>query len=216
MDGERSAPVPSIPTTERGRRTRAALVGAARAVFEDMGYTSARIADIVKTARVSYGSFYHYFESKESVLLEVLTVVAGEMFLASRVPEDAPDDAVGRIEAGNRRYFAVISRNARLMSVIEEMAFRDATMLRLKLTIREPFVQRNEAGIRRLQERGAADPTVDARMAAIALGGMVEHLAQLRFIHGVDVDDEQAIATLTDVWARGIGLRPEVERGSRG
>ncbi|MGV0834385.1 TetR/AcrR family transcriptional regulator [Mycolicibacterium thermoresistibile] len=181
-------------------------MAAAREVFEDLGYNAARISDIARRAQMSYGSFYHYFDSKEAVLREVLTVVAGEMFLTSQAPRDAADDPVARIEAANRRYLAALGRNAGLMAVIEEMAFRDPAMRELKLSIREPYLRRNEAGIRRLQERGLADADLDPRMAAVALGGMVEHLSHLLYIHRVDLDEELAVKTLTQVWARGIGV----------
>ena len=43
----------------------------AKHVFEDSGFLEARISDIAERAGLSHGSFYHYFESKEEVFLEV-------------------------------------------------------------------------------------------------------------------------------------------------
>lgn len=180
---------------------------AAREVFGELGFDAAKISDIAKRAKISYGTFYHYFDSKDEVLQELLTVVAGEMFLASRVPAGVSEDPVAKIDAANRQYVAALSRNAQLMAIIEEKAFRDPAMRDLKLRIREQYLQRSEAGLRRLQEEGRADPDVDARMAAVALGGMVEHLAHLWFIHGVPFDEDLALTTLTALWANAIGLR---------
>src|SRR5205823_5618277 len=55
----------------KGARTRARLVEAAKEVFAEQGLPDARIADIAERAGVSYGSFYHYFDSKEALFREI-------------------------------------------------------------------------------------------------------------------------------------------------
>lgn len=195
------------PTTQRGRRTRGALVAAARELFEERGFRETRISDIAERSGTSYGTFYHYFETKESVLNELFTMVAGEMFSASQMNSNVPDDAISKIEAANRQYIAAAARNAWLVAVIDEMAIRDPQFRDLKLQIRDLFLRRNEAGIRRLQEEGVVDSRLDAEIAALALGGMVEHFTQMWFIHGVKFDEEAAVLTLTQLWAQALGLR---------
>lgn len=201
-----SAASDQAPTTARGKRTRAALVNAAREVFEELGYDRARISDIAKRANISYGSFYHYFDSKDEVLQELLTVVAGEMFIAAKVTTAVSDDPRAKIESANRQYVAVFARNAALMAIIEEMAFQNASMRELKLLIREPYLQRAESGLRRLQAQGLADPSLDPRMTAISLGGMVEYTCHIWFLHNVDFEEECVVSTLTTLWANAIGL----------
>ncbi|MGH2927257.1 MAG: TetR family transcriptional regulator, partial [Solirubrobacteraceae bacterium] len=58
---------PKAPVRARGVRTRAALIDAARRVFERDGYLEARVADIAAAAGVAHGSFYTYFDSKDDV-----------------------------------------------------------------------------------------------------------------------------------------------------
>ena len=76
--GERAGrwPSPALlrvpPATGRGARTRAALVKAARTVFERSGYLDARLADITQEANCATGSFYTYFANKEEVFAAVL------------------------------------------------------------------------------------------------------------------------------------------------
>lgn len=195
-----------VPTTARGRRTRSALIHAAREMFEELGFRAARISDIAQRAGTSYGVFYHYFKSKEAILGELFTAVTGEMFTASRPSPDVAADPLSRIADANRKYLAAAHRNARLIAVIEEMAIRDPWFRELKLQIREPFLRRNEAGIRGLQERGLADPELDPALAAAILGGMVEHFSLIWFVHGVGYDEDAAVATLTRLWAQAIGL----------
>lgn len=206
-DGPILAGVTTAPSTTRGRRTRAALISAAREVFEELGFRDARISDISARAGTSYGVFYHYFDSKESILDELFTSVTGEMYTASQARAGSDGDVVDRIRAANRQYLAVAARNARLIAMIEELAFRDPRFRELKLRIREPFLRRNEAGIRRLQEQGLADPHLDAGTAASMLGGMIEHFTLLWFFHGVEYDENVAVDTLTRLWAQSLGLR---------
>jgi TetR/AcrR family transcriptional regulator, fatty acid metabolism regulator protein len=47
------------------------IIDAALKVFRDRGYANARMADIARSAGVSYGLVYHYFGSKE-VLFEMI------------------------------------------------------------------------------------------------------------------------------------------------
>lgn len=196
----------SSPTTSRGRRTRAALVSAARDAFEELGFRNARISDIAERAGTSYGVFYHYFDSKDSILDELFTVVTGEMYTASQARIAEPGEPVEKIRAANRQYLGVAARNARLIAMLEELAFRDPRFRELKLRIREPFVRRNEAGIRRLQAQGLADSRLDAALAASVLGGMIENFTLLWFVHGLEVDEDLAVETLTSLWAQAIGL----------
>lgn len=201
-------PPMTVPTTARGRRTRSALIHAARETFEQMGFRDARISDIAAHAGTSYGVFYHYFNTKEEILGEIFTAITGEMFAASRPSTDVAPDPFSRILEANRKYLAVARRNARLIAVIEEMAIRDPYFRDLKLQIREPFLRRNASGIRSLQARGAANPDLDPVLTASLLGGMVEHLTLLWFVHGVDHNEETAVATLTTLWASAIGVSP--------
>jgi len=66
-----------VPTSARGRRTRAKLVDAARQVFLDVGYGEASATLITSTAGVSYGSFYVYFASKSEIFAEVAAEYCG-------------------------------------------------------------------------------------------------------------------------------------------
>lgn len=198
------------PPTKRGRRTRDALVTAARELFEERGFRETRISDIAERSGTSYGTFYHYFDTKEDVLQTLFTAVAGEMFTASRGGRDLPDDPIAHIEAATRKYFAAAGRNAWLIAVIDETALRDQHIRDLKLQLRDLFLRRNEAGIRRLQAQGVIDTDLDPAISAAALGGMVEHFTQMWFVHGVKFDEEAAIATLTRLWANAIGLSTRV------
>lgn len=56
---------PAVPTRDR-------LIDSARYLFWERGYAGTSMADLLDHAKVNSGSFYHFFESKEALLREVL------------------------------------------------------------------------------------------------------------------------------------------------
>jgi len=53
--------------------TKQRLIEAARYLFWERGYAGTSMTDLLAQAKVNSGSFYHFFESKEALLREVLT-----------------------------------------------------------------------------------------------------------------------------------------------
>lgn len=53
-------------------QTRERLIHAAMSLFREKGYTSTSVADILTAAGANSGSLYHYFPTKQDVLLTVL------------------------------------------------------------------------------------------------------------------------------------------------
>ena len=132
--------------------------------------------------------------------------VVGEIFDASRTPPGEAEDPVASIEAANRRFLLAWERNAPILAVLDQVATFNDEFRDLWRSIRRLFVERAERGLILLQSEGRADPTLDAHVAASALGGMVENFARSWFLHGEAFDREVAIATLTRLWAQAIGL----------
>jgi AcrR family transcriptional regulator len=195
------------PLTPRGRRTRDALINAAREVFEQHGFLDARVTDIADAAGVAHGSFYTYFDSKEAIFREVANALVGDLFLASRVGAEVPRDPISRIEAANRLYLQAYARNARMMAIVEQVSTFNDYFRQLRRDIRQVFVDRAAAGIARLQAAGLADQALDPATSASALGGMVDHFAHVWLVLGEPFDEEVAVATLTRLWAQAIGLQ---------
>jgi AcrR family transcriptional regulator len=52
--------------------TRSRIIEAARDLFWEKGYNSASVADILSRSQVNSGSLYHFFPSKQDVLIGVL------------------------------------------------------------------------------------------------------------------------------------------------
>lgn len=201
-----AAVVREPPRTARGVRTRAALVTAARTVFERDGYLNARLTDITAEAKCSTGSFYTYFTNKEEIFAAVLEEAQEEM-LHPHVREVAGDeDPIAVIEASNRAYLEAYERNAKLMRLLEEVATIDDNVREFRRRRGLLFAERNARSIRDLQARGLADPDLDPDLTARALSGMVGRLASSVYLLGDHVDRELLVQTVTRLWANALRL----------
>ena len=199
-------PVREPPRTPRGARTRAALVTAARTVFERDGYLNTRLTDITAEANVATGSFYTYFASKEEIFAAVLAEVQEEMLHPHVREMTDSDDPIALIEAGNRAYLLAYRRNAKLMRLLEQVANIDDEVRELRRRRGEAFAERNARTIRDLQARGLADPDVDPLLAASALSAMVGRMAYSTYVVGDDWGLDELVATLTRLWANALRL----------
>jgi TetR/AcrR family transcriptional repressor of nem operon len=69
----RSAPRPEAPRAPRpGPGTRARIVKSAFQLFHEQGYHATGVATILREADVNAGSLYHFFASKDALLVAVL------------------------------------------------------------------------------------------------------------------------------------------------
>lgn len=194
------------PRTARGARTRAALVTAARTIFERDGYLNARLTDITAEANTATGSFYTYFTNKEEVFAAVLEAVNEEMLHPHVREVTGDEDPVAVIEASNRAYLESYERNAKLMRLLEQVATIDEDFRKLRLRRATLFAERNARSIRDLQARGLADPELDPELTARALSAMVGRTANAVYVQGEAADREQLVQTLTRLWANALRL----------
>ncbi|MFE3442815.1 TetR/AcrR family transcriptional regulator [Nocardia sp. NPDC059180] len=198
-----------LPSTQRGLRTRAALVAAAREVFESNGYLETRLIDITQAAKCSSGTFYTYFASKEEIFAAVLEVAQEDMMHPGmpHMPED--DDPAGIVEASNRAYFEAYKRNAKLMALLEQVANIDPEFAELRRRRADAFIQRNARSIADLQRRGLADPDLDPLLASRALSSMVSRLAFTHFVTAPDsppVTMDELTFTATRLWVNALRM----------
>jgi len=214
--------------TARGRQTRAKLLEAARTVFETCDFRDCRVRDITKAAGVSYGSFYTYFPSKESVLREVGMAVARERMVGPdaessvepelvgmELEEDSPESRArrvyNRVLRANRTYLQSFMRNARLLAAIDQMALYNDELFQIRQDMRRDIGERNRATIAHWQKEGLVDPELDPVYAAAALGSMVYRFAYTRFVFGGDFELEAAARNLSRLWVQALGMTVETE-----
>lgn len=208
MDTVSAGPARQLPATVRGARTRAALVSAARKVFERDGYLDAKLTDITKAAGCATGSFYTYFANKEEIFAGVLEQAQQDMMHPGMGRVNGTDDPYAVLEASNRAYLEAYRRNAKLMGLLEQVAQVDPKFRDFRSRRADAFIQRNAAGIADLQERGIAGADVDPLLASRALSGMVSRLAYSIFAleEATDVDFDELVSTVTRLWANALRI----------
>lgn len=209
---------PNGPRSPKGAETRARLLAAAKAVFEEDGFLDARISDIAERAGLSHGSFYHYFDSKEEVFREVAEAVEEQLVAPlGSVILDPDSDALPaeRIRDAIRLHMEGYRREARIMGVIEQVSRYDEQMKAARFKRHGHYAKLVEESIRRLQRNGMVDPDLDPVIAAAAVGSMTSRFPEMWFVDGrLDCTFDEGVEQLTRVFVNALALQDGSERSS--
>jgi AcrR family transcriptional regulator len=214
-DGEK----PNGPRSRKGVQTRARLVDAAKKVFEDQGFIDARISDIAERADLSHGSFYHYFDSKDEIFLEVAEAQEDRLNSQSIIESGLLDASSGptfrdRLRESNRRYLADYRDEARIMGVIEQVSRYHEQVRAVRFDRQAIYTQQTEDSIRQLQSAGLADPDLDPGIASPALTAMVTRFAEMWLVQGlIDCEFDDAVEQLTSLCVNALQLKDRQPRG---
>ena len=204
----------------RRERTPQKLVAAARLVFERDGFHDARLADVTKEAHVATGTFYNYFQSKEELFRAVMQGVLDDLTAGTEhdgAEAPRPVDPVQGIIDANRSYVAGYRKNARLMSLLSQVAERDPEVQAIGIAIRDHFELRISQAIARWQEQGLAYSDLDPVYTANALAYMVDRFLAEWTALGLQYDEDLVAETLSKLWIRALGMgdgprRPRTSR----
>ncbi|MCX2929338.1 TetR/AcrR family transcriptional regulator [Mycobacterium sp. CVI_P3] len=202
------------PATARGAQRKRALLAAARAVFERKGFIDTKVSDIVAEAGVAHGTFYTYFDTKESIFKAVSYAVVDEMLAALTVPV-AADEFHDRVHDAVRRYVDAYRPNATFLALMEQVGTFSPDMRHLRLDVRRAFVERTQRGIEAMKARGVGGPDVDAEYTAEALGAMLEYTCYVWFSLDRQFDEDRLIDALSAIWEKAIRTRVAPARRSR-
>jgi len=198
------------PRSRKAARTRARLVQAAKEVFAECGLPDARIADIATRAGVSYGTFYHYFDSKEVLFREIAAEVDARLRAPVEeviLPRGSALSPQERLREAIHRHYETYREEAQLLGVIEQAARLDDELAASRTKWQREDGAQVADSIRLLQRRGLADPDLDPVVAAEALGAMTYRFAELWLAHqGVEADFETGVDTVTRLFVNALGL----------
>lgn len=186
--------------TARSRDTATRLREAAREVFDELGFTAARVEDVVKAAGVSHGTFYTYYANKAAVLEALVRGTAGRLEAVAASPWES-DDVLAALETVIGDFLAVYADEADVIRTWLEAAAMDHEFAGLLREIRHNFVRRVAETLAPLAEQTRHDPHV----AAAALVGMVEGYATQRYGEAVgSAQRDAAVRTLASLWYGGV------------
>lgn len=198
----------------RAGAQRARVLEAMVQVVADKGYAAATVTDAVRAARVSRGTFYALFASKEQCFIEAYR--HGVDVLDARIDGAVRASTGGwraELRAGLRAYIDALfaePRFARMwMTEIHAagqraLAERDATLRR--------FANRY-AGSFRAATRERADLRMPSDDALYVLAAGVDQLVCQRLLAGARIDTDDFTDTLTDIAAAVLEGTRQATRG---
>jgi AcrR family transcriptional regulator len=184
----------------RGRRTLERLLAAGAKVFAARGYHAARVDDVVKAAKTSHGTFYLYFSSKEDLFRALATEVAESMVvLARELPVlSEGDDSYAALHEWLKRFDLLYAKHGPMIRSWTEAEIVDSEMGKIGGDLVVQFSQELAA---RLE---TAAPELDARVAALALVGMIERSSYYVETRQVQVERAEMVTLLAQVIHGGI------------
>ncbi|MER5183171.1 TetR/AcrR family transcriptional regulator [Streptomyces sp. NPDC002896] len=199
----------NVPRSRRGAETKARLVEAAKAVFEEKGFHDARVSDIAERAGMSHGSFYHYFDSKEDVFREVAAAIDSALSAGMDIILDPSSTATPkeRLTAAIRVHFEAYRKEARIMSVIEQVSHHDEQIHALWTHLYQQHGKEVADSIERLQRHGLADPALDPAIAAAAVAAMTWRFGEQWLVQGhPQCDFETGVEQITRLVVNALQL----------
>jgi AcrR family transcriptional regulator len=205
-----TAPETTRTLTAKGRQTRAAIEQAARKLFAERGFHGTTLADITSAAGKSAAVFYRYFADKEDLLAALaesfLHDVVTPSGLSLHLP-DSPDDDDTFFTSVVTGYWNMFKQNIGIMIAVAQLAATQQRFAAVQNEFRRFGMDIVAASVRRAQQHGyASDLNPEHIAAAIAL--LFENFTTV-FVTpsgagslGVEISDEDAIATLSTVWKK--------------
>ena len=189
--------------TLQKRRTRDALIVAARDLVAT-GETPT-VERAAAAASISRATAYRYFPNQHALL----AAAHPETAVTSLLPENAPDDPLGRLEIVVDAYTTMILRTEAQQRTMLRLSLEADPAERSKLPLRQGRIIRwIEEALAPLRDRMSED---DVRRLAIAIRSAtgIEALAWLTDVAGLSSDD----ATLVLRWSAQALLRSALDGG---
>jgi len=110
----------STPATATSRRGE--LLAIAAQLFAERGFKNTTVRDIADAAGILSGSLYHHFDSKESMVDEILSTFQEELFTAYDAVLAGDDDARTKIETAVRLSFQAIDQHPHEVAIFQNEA----------------------------------------------------------------------------------------------
>ncbi len=154
------------------------MIYAAARVFAQRGYDQTTMQDLAASMGLATGALYHYFGSKEQLLIRICDQLMEPLLGRARAlmrSEEPPEDqlrALVRLWVAN----VIEHRDHMLVFQQERHAIETGPQWRAVRDSRKAFERLVARALERAQATGRTG--VDRRLALVALLGMVNHTAQ--------------------------------------
>ena len=112
----------NVTPNRRGARSRESVLDAAERLMAAHGYDAATVAALVDEAGIPASSIYHYFGSKEGVLLAVMQRGAEQFFEALPIPDRRIGSQETHLAALVEAVAVALDRNPNFLRILVVMA----------------------------------------------------------------------------------------------
>ncbi len=146
------------PRTERGRRSLRKLLDAAALEFGEKGFHEASISGITSRAGMALGSFYTYFDSKDSLFRALVSDLSARVGTEARERLDPAQDALGAERAAFSAFLDFAREHQEIYRIIDEAEFVDPASFRQHY---ESAAQRINERLKTGMEKGEFRPDLD-------------------------------------------------------
>ena len=147
-------------------------------LFYEKGFENVKISDICEKLKISTGTFYYYFPSKEAVFLEYATV-ADELMedLSLHTEASSCAERLRKLVQQKAHMFSVMGQKMSNVCLSAFLKHRDESSLDLKRSVYVHFRETIEQGIRDGEFRDDIDPVMLTSGIRYMLGGITLHWA---------------------------------------
>jgi AcrR family transcriptional regulator len=158
------------------------ILDAAAAVFAEKGFHRATTKEIARTAGVSEGTIYNYFDSKADLLIGIMTRLAELEHLDQELADALQSDARDFLVAIFRQRMGLVQqRDEIIQAIMPEILVNPALRERFRQQFLQPTVMLFEQYIQARVELGHIRP-LNVPLAVRAVQGMFVGLFILRIL----------------------------------
>ena len=193
-------PAEKTPRTERGRKTLRLLLDAAAAEFGEKGFHESSVVSITQRAGVALGSFYTYFDSKDSLFRALVRDMSAQVRQTVGPVIAAEPDRLEGERKGLNKFLNFVREHKELYRIIDEAEFVDPPSYRAHY---EDTVNGYLACLKDAATKGQVRDDVE-EVHAWAIVGMNVFLG-LRFgVLGEDRDAAEVATIAADLLTNGL------------
>jgi AcrR family transcriptional regulator len=193
-------PAGKTPRTDRGRKTLRLLLDAAAAEFGEKGFHESSVVSITQRAGVALGSFYTYFDSKDSLFRALVRDMSAQVRRNVGPVMAAEPDRLEGERKGLARFIEFVREHKELYRIIDEAEFVDPPSYRAHY---EDTVSGYLASLKDAAAKGQLREDVD-EVHAWAIVGMNVFLGLRYGVMGEDRDVTDVANVAADLLTNGL------------
>lgn len=193
-------PAAKTPRTERGRKTLRLLLDSAAAEFGEKGFHESSVVSITQRAGVALGSFYTYFDSKDSLFRALVQDMSAQVRNTIGPVIAAETDRLEGERKGLAEFLSFVRQHKELYRIIDEAEFVDPASYR---THYENTVAGYVASLKDAAKKGQLRDDVED-VHAWAIVGMNVFLGLRYGVMGEDRDVNEIANIAADFLTNGL------------